>query len=60
MIIKLDMQKVFDRVSWVFLLQILEKFGFSKHICLMVKNILNNNYFSILLYGTPIGFFKTT
>lgn len=60
MIIKLDMQKAFDRVSWVFLLQILKNFGFSEHFCLMVKNRLNSNYFSILLNGTPICVFKTT
>lgn len=30
MVIKLDMKKVYDRVSWVFLDMILVRFGFKK------------------------------
>lgn len=60
LIIKLDMQKAFDRVLWVFLLQVLRKFGFSEHLTLLVKSSLNNNFFSILINGIPNGLYKTT
>lgn len=59
MTIKLDIQKAFDRVFWNFLQRVLKAFGFSEHSRLFVKNSSENNFFSILINGAPLGFFKT-
>lgn len=59
MIIKLDMQKAFYKVSWSFLQKVLKSFRFSEHFRLLVINCSENN-FSVLVNGSPAGFFKST
>ncbi|VFR02689.1 unnamed protein product [Cuscuta campestris] len=56
-IIKLDLCKAFDTLSWEFLETILSKFGFTQHSLLLLMGILKGTWFSILVNGLPRGFF---
>ncbi|XP_075084856.1 uncharacterized protein LOC142168095 [Nicotiana tabacum] len=59
-VIKLDMAKANDRVSWKYLLHVLRKMGFSEHFINMVWNLMSNNWFSVLVNGQSSRFFKST
>nr|XP_027098937.1 uncharacterized protein LOC113718221 [Coffea arabica] len=59
-ILKLDMMKAYDRVSWIFLTQVLRRFGFSKVWIDMIWRLISNVRFSIIVNGLPHGFFKPT
>ncbi|XP_075084826.1 uncharacterized protein LOC107774618 [Nicotiana tabacum] len=58
--IKLDMAKAYDRVSWKYLLHMLRKMGFPEHFINMVWNLMSNNWYSVLVNGQSSGFFKST
>ncbi|XP_060177746.1 uncharacterized protein LOC132607677 [Lycium barbarum] len=58
-IIKLDMAKAYDRVSWLFLTKVFRQMGFSKKIIDMVYRIVNNNWYSMLVNGQQQGFFQS-
>lgn len=53
MLIKLDMNKVFNRVSWYFLIKFLCKFGFAKEWCDWVLSYISSTSFSIMVNGVP-------
>lgn len=55
-VIKLDMAKAYDKVSWKYLLRVLRKMGFAEHFIIMIWNLLSNNFYSILVNG----FFHST
>lgn len=59
-VVKLDMAKACDRVSWVFLIKVLRKFGFSEFLKDMVWRLISNNWYSILVNGKSYGFFKSS
>jgi hypothetical protein len=56
MFLKLDMEKVFDRMEWNFLLAILEKLGFSPTWISWLKIFISTPSFSILLNGGLFGY----
>jgi hypothetical protein len=56
MFLKLDMEKVFDRVEWNFLLAILEKLGFNPTWISRLKIFISTPSFSILLNGSLFGY----
>ncbi|CAH9140209.1 unnamed protein product, partial [Cuscuta epithymum] len=58
LVIKLDMAKAFDRLSWTFLKSILSKFGFSDSFISLVMGHLKATYFSVIINGVPKGFFQ--
>nr|XP_027127799.1 uncharacterized protein LOC113743944 [Coffea arabica] len=58
--LKLDMTKAYDRVSWVFLVNVLRTFGFGERWIDMVWRLISNPWFSVLLNGTPHGFFPAS
>lgn len=41
MVLKLDMMKAFDRVSWVFFTRLLAKLDFHQHIIRLIENNLS-------------------
>ncbi|XP_070039818.1 uncharacterized protein [Nicotiana tomentosiformis] len=43
-VIKLDMAKAYDKVSWKYLLHVPIKMGFSEHFINMVWNLMSNNW----------------
>ncbi|KAH0672621.1 hypothetical protein KY284_023708 [Solanum tuberosum] len=42
-VVKLDMMKAYDRVSWVFLTKVMRRFGFTERIIDMVWRLMTNN-----------------
>nr|XP_027088507.1 uncharacterized protein LOC113709854 [Coffea arabica] len=60
LMLKLDMEKAYDRVEWPFLLFMLRKFGFTEHVVDLIFRLVSNNWFSVLVNGEPSGFFKST
>ncbi|XP_019240885.1 PREDICTED: uncharacterized protein LOC109220870 [Nicotiana attenuata] len=59
-VIKLDMAKAYDRLSWLFLTKMLRKLGFSEAFIGMIFDLVSNNWYSILINGQPNGFFKSS
>ncbi|XP_059290999.1 uncharacterized protein LOC132044521 [Lycium ferocissimum] len=59
-IIKLDMAKAYDRLSWRFLVQVLRKMGFAEEYVDIVWRLIANNWYSILINGQSFGFFHST
>lgn len=57
-VVKLDMMKAFDKVSWVFLRRLLEKFEFLPQFIHLIMNTLSTSYFLILINGSPGVFFQ--
>uniref|UniRef100_A0A0V0IJX9 Putative ovule protein n=1 Tax=Solanum chacoense TaxID=4108 RepID=A0A0V0IJX9_SOLCH len=59
-VIKLDMSKPYDRVSWFFLMKVLRRMGFSNDFVDLIWRLISNNWYSILINGQPHGFFNST
>ncbi|XP_075080475.1 uncharacterized protein LOC107786790 [Nicotiana tabacum] len=59
-VIKLDMTKAYDRLSWLFLTKVLRKMGFSERFIGLVFDLVGNNWYSVLINGQPHGFFKSS
>ena len=49
--IKLDFQKVYDRMEWRYLITVLKAFGFSKNFTNLIYQCLSSVQFSLLLNG---------
>ncbi|XP_071920617.1 uncharacterized protein [Coffea arabica] len=59
-ILKLDMEKAYDRVEWGFLLYMLREFGFKEGVVDLVFRLISNVSFSVLVNGELASFFKST
>ncbi|XP_058076430.1 uncharacterized protein LOC131225018 [Magnolia sinica] len=59
-VLKLDMKKVYDKVDWAFLKQVLTRFGFSSKWVNIVENCWASCWFSVLINGEVMGFFKSS
>ncbi|XP_075092316.1 uncharacterized protein LOC142172566 [Nicotiana tabacum] len=59
-IVKLDMTKAYDRISWLFLTKVLRKMGFIERLIGIVFGLVSNNWYSILINGQAHGFFKSS
>lgn len=46
-VVKLDMAKAYNRVSWIFLTKVLRKFCFSEVVIDMVWRLMSNNLYSV-------------
>ncbi|CAA7401133.1 unnamed protein product [Spirodela intermedia] len=56
-IIKLDMEKAFDRIEWSFLIKVLRCFGFTEDLINLVDACVRENHFSLLVNGSSTPFF---
>lgn len=59
-IIKLDMMKAYDRVDWDFVIQVLQRFGFSLKWCKWICSCFSGADFLVIINGAPVGFFRST
>lgn len=59
-VMKLDMAKAYDRVSWVFLISVMRKFGFGERWLDMVWRLISGCSFSVLLNGESHGSFSSS
>lgn len=60
MVIKLDMKKAYDRLSWSFVTSVLRRFGFSEEWIEMVWMLLSNVWYSIIINGIKRVFFTSS
>ncbi|KAK1292012.1 hypothetical protein QJS10_CPB17g00255 [Acorus calamus] len=58
--IKIDLKKAFDSVRWPFLEAVLKGFKFPAHWVQMISNCVSTTSFSILVNGSPKGFFTSS
>lgn len=54
------MSKAYDRVSRVFLIMVLRRFGFSEVLIDMIWRLVSGNWYSVLVNGQTYGFFRSS
>ncbi|XP_075088344.1 uncharacterized protein LOC142170350 [Nicotiana tabacum] len=59
-ILKQDMTKAYDRLSWIFLTKVMRKMGFTQRLIGIAFGLVSNNWYSILINGQAHGFFKSS
>ena len=57
---KLDVEKVYDHVSWDFLMYLLQRCGFSEKLRKWIRYCISTVKFSILINGSPNDFFRSS
>lgn len=57
MVIKLDMEKAYDRENWHFLIKVLEKMSCDKNMVDKIWRLIANNWYSILINGQTCEIF---
>lgn len=57
LIIKIDFEKAFDCVNWLFLINMLMKLGCGKKWCSWIHECISSASLSILINGSPTDFF---
>ncbi|XP_027169914.1 uncharacterized protein LOC113769603 [Coffea eugenioides] len=59
LILKLDMEKAYDRVDWSFLIFLLRQYGFEEVVVDLLFRTFSNTWFSVLVNKEPTGFVKS-
>ncbi|KAL6328099.1 hypothetical protein AAG906_033381 [Vitis piasezkii] len=57
---KLDIEKAYDKVDWTFILTIMQKMGFGEKWIRWIKWCISTASSSVLVNGTPTGFFQSS
>ena len=58
MLLKIDLSKAFDSISWEYLQKILKAFGFAPLWIRWINNLLSPSFFTILINGIPSPTFR--
>ncbi|PKU71971.1 Putative ribonuclease H protein [Dendrobium catenatum] len=58
-IFKLDITKAYNNLNWNFLYNVLSLFGFSQAFIQLVRNSIENCFFSVIINGRNYDFFKS-
>ena len=59
-IMKLDMEKAYDRIEWFFITSVMRRLGFPEIWIDRVWQLVSNCWFSIIINGSSSGFFKSS
>ena len=57
---KLDIEKAYDKINWNFLIVVLGRMGFTEKWMGWIKWCISTASFSVMLNGSPEGFFKSS
>lgn len=60
MLLKLDLSKAFDKLSWSYIQNMLKAFGFSHSWVRWIMSLISSSHFSLLVNGLPSRPFKPT
>eukprot|EP00253_Pinus_taeda_P035588 PITA_35588 len=60
MLLKIDVSKAFDSISWEYMQSILHAFGFAPAWVRWVSSLISSAFFSILINGIPSSTFRPT
>ncbi|XP_051145949.1 uncharacterized protein LOC127261695 [Andrographis paniculata] len=60
LLLKLDLNKAYDRVSWRFLRHALTRFGFPAHFITLIMNCVEHAWYSMFVNGDLGGFFPSS
>ena len=60
MLLKVDMAKVYDKVNWSFLKEVLRAYGFKHDWVKWIRNLISTAFFSILVNGSPSSTFHAS
>lgn len=58
LVMKLDMLKAYDRLSWCFLEKMLRAFGFSHTWCDLILRTIKNCHYGVIVNGSSSGIIK--
>lgn len=58
-LIKLDMNKAYDRLAWNFLCIVMRRMGFIEQWISIIWNLLSNMWYTVIVNGKRHGFFKS-
>ena len=59
LLLKMDIEKAFDHVNWDFLMKVMSKMGFGHRWINWMKWCFSTATFSIIINGSPSGFFQS-
>ena len=60
LICKLDIEKAYDSINWIFLMKVLHKMGFGSRWMEWIWRCISTAKFSVLVNGVPARFFSST
>lgn len=58
-VLKLDMAKAYDKMSWSFIIQMLRSFGFSEQWVSLIRRAIFGPWFSMLFNAVSHSFFQS-
>eukprot|EP00253_Pinus_taeda_P020669 PITA_20669 len=60
MLLKIDLSKAFDSISWDYIKKILSAFGFANAWIRWIMSMISSSFFSILINGIPTSTFRSS